>query len=548
MLRSSVGISIVAGSLLQGLCMMPACGAGANATGFGGSSSSGGGVGSSGDGSGGALEPDGGFTFVGSSGGGTSSVGGVVCPSGWQCNVPCSPGTGTQITGTVMDPAGANPLYNVVAYVPTTALGTLPSGVPTGTDACSCSALFQGNPIAYATTSTNGTFKITNAPVGQNIPLVIQIGKWRKQVAVNTTSCATTNAGTINLPKNSSEGSLPDIAVSTGAADSLECLLVRVGIDPAEYVPGWTRPGHVHIYNGGSPTILGVPFPGIGREANPMAGAPVSSVGLWGSTADLMKNDLILLSCEAAEPANAIPQNLEDYLNAGGRAFASHFHYAWFNGSAAGGYNAPADWGGNLAQWSPGIGGGTATGDVGGEIVTTLTTNGGGTFAKGVALDAWLTGVHALGTSNVPAADLAIAEPRYNANVTTQKPSQPWVQLDPATDTSSAPTMFFSFDTPVSTAENARYCGRAVFSSLHVGGASYDGVNCNAGGGGIGGLPGEDCNPGHVPAAPPPAGCDTSHPLSPQEKVLEFMLFDLSSCVVPDTEEDAGPGTIIIPK
>jgi len=79
-----------------------------------------------------------------------------------------------------------------------------------------------------------------------------------------------------------------------------------------------------------------------------------------------------------------------------------------------------------------------------------------------------------------------------------------------------------------------------------VGGASYDGVNCTTGAANPGGAVG--CNTGHIAAAPPPTGCDTTHPLSPQEKVLEYMLFDLSSCVVPDSVEDAGAGMIITPK
>jgi hypothetical protein len=179
--------------------------------------------------------------------------------------------------------------------------------------------------------------------------------------------------------------------------------------------------------------------------------------------------------------------------------------------------------------------------------VTTL-TGGSGSFAKGVALNTWLGEVSALGQAGVPAADVSVAAPRYNASVTTQAPSQSWIQLDPSTATSTSPTLYFSFDTPVgATAASdggAQYCGRAVFSGLHVGGASYDGVNCSGTGAGGGG---EGCNTGHVAAAPPPTGCDTTHPLSPQEKVLEFMLFDLSSCVIPDTippTNDAGIPTI----
>jgi hypothetical protein len=82
--------------------------------------------------------------------------------------------------------------------------------------------------------------------------------------------------------------------------------------------------------------------------------------------------------------------------------------------------------------------------------------------------------------------------------------------------------MYFSFDTPVNAPQAPgggppQYCGRVAFSDMHV-----------------------DGNPQTKDRLPPPGGCANAD-LSPQEKVLEFMLFDLSSCVIPDTEApDAG--------
>jgi hypothetical protein len=143
-----------------------------------------------------------------------------------------------------------------------------------------------------------------------------------------------------------------------------------------------------------------------------------------------------------------------------------------------------------------------------GKIVQTLN---GSTmpFPKGVALYQWLGIVNALGVMNAPAMELPMIPPRYNAIVGPgNKPSQPWVN-----DDMSSNTMYFSFDTPVNAQPAAdggapNYCGRAVFSDLHVSGAQ--------------------------PVPDPSPGC-TAADLTPQEKALEFMLFDLSSCVIPDT-------------
>jgi hypothetical protein len=43
-----------------------------------------------------------------------------------------------------------------------------------------------------------------------------------------------------------------------------------------------------------------------------------------------------------------------------------------------------------------------------------------------------------------------------------------------------------------------------------------------------------------------PTGC-AMHPLTPQEKALEFMLFDLSSCLVPPGQAPRPPNSVGAP-
>jgi hypothetical protein len=98
-----------------------------------------------------------------------------------ECNQTCP---AANLTGTIYDPAGVNPLPNVVLYVPNTAVTALSDGVQCDT----CASLYSGTPIASAITAANGTFTLSNVPVGVNFPLVIQTGRWRRQVTVNAIS------------------------------------------------------------------------------------------------------------------------------------------------------------------------------------------------------------------------------------------------------------------------------------------------------------------------------------------------------------------------
>jgi len=430
---------------------------------------------------------------------------------------PSCPGGGsTTISGTVYDPSFQDPLYNITVFVPKSP--TLPK-LASGASCNTCSALFP-EIAASAVTDANGHFIIQYAPAGPNIPLVVQTGKWRKEYMLPSVTLCADNPQpdkSLRLPKNAhGDGDLPDIAISTGGADSLECLPLRIGVDADEYVGGGGGPGHIHIFTGAG-------------GASTMPASPESFVNLWDTTADLMKNDVLLLSCEGEETVNMTPQNqqsLVDYSGAGGRVFASHYHYAWFN---TGPFAAD-----NLATWAPG--GNTVDDAVAnpGDVITTLAN--GAVFPEGAALKQWLGLVNALTNGQLP-----IWFARHNADVgaANQPPSQPWIALDPAVPPpDSNATMYFSFDTPIGKSPT---CGRVVYSDLHVSGGP---------GKSAGGAP-PDYPPvprvrgvrGGVDMPMPnivPTGC-AMHPLTPQEKALEFMLFDLSSCLVPIGEIPKAP-------
>jgi len=436
-----------------------------------------------------------------------------------QCVDNTCPGGGTtSISGVVYDPAGNDPLYGIVAYVPS----TTPSPITTGASCTSCNSLYTGNPIAYGVTDPTGKFTISGVPDGTNIPLVIQVGKWRRQYTIpNVSKCTDNDASALlntklALPSSQAVGDIPAIAISTGAADTLECLLVRIGVDESEYGGGPSGTGRIHIFTTNNPSS--------GPGANTSPGAPTSSVSLWAMDSQIMPYDIVLLTCEGAETDGVLPQTLFDYAQGGGRVFASHFHYAWFTNTQTPNPFIPE----NLAAWTPTAETyTTANGVI--DAVIEQTLPGGGTFPRGVAMAAWLANVNAL----EPDGELQIEQARHNAVVTSANtPSLPWIVADQTANPAGA-TQYFSFDTPFGTAP-AEQCGRVVYSDLHVGAASNDYGGYQTSGTGYGLID----QPAIVPT-----GC-TQGMLSDQEKALEFMLFDLSGCITPSNQGAGGVVTL----
>ncbi|HEY8039537.1 MAG TPA: carboxypeptidase regulatory-like domain-containing protein, partial [Polyangiaceae bacterium] len=155
----------------------------------------------------------------------------------------------TTVSGVVFDPAGQNPLYDVIVYIPNAPLAPLTAGVTCD----QCGVLASGSPISTALTGPSGKFLLADVPAGDGIPLVIQLGKWRRQLVIpNVAPCRDnpmSDPRLMRLPAKQSEGDMPQMAVATGGCDPFECLLRKIGIDRSEFTEAGGG-GKVHLYQG----------------------------------------------------------------------------------------------------------------------------------------------------------------------------------------------------------------------------------------------------------------------------------------------------------
>jgi len=374
--------------------------------------------------------------------------------------VTCAGGATTTISGTVFNPAKSDPLYNVVVYIPNATPAPFKPGV-----SCEKCGTVSGEPIAAALSGADGKFRVENVPAGDNIPLVIQIGRWRRQVVIPKVTACTDNpldGELTRLPKNKKEGDIPLTAIVTSTYDPTECILRKIGIDDTEFN---ISTGRIHLYKGNGSYI--------GTET------PAGTV-LWSSLPKLKNYDLVAFPCSSVASDTTSKQNVIDYANAGGRVFATDLSYPWVDASAPAPFSGTATWGS----------GSTAN-------PFTIDTS----FPKGKALADWLKNVGA--TPTYASINLTGTYARATGvNGATRK----WI-------TNASTVQHFTFNAPVGAAE-ASQCGRVVYSSFHVasgGGSVAFPTNCGAGA------------------------------LTPQEKVLEFMLFDLASCVQTDKETPKPP-------
>jgi len=415
----------------------------------------------------------------------------------------CAAGSETKLTGTVRAPGfpgqPGDPVYNAIVYVPNSAVAAFSQTVTCET----CGAPASGDPLVSARSAADGTFTLTNVPAGTNIPLVIQIGRWRRQIVIPTVTACQSLALTTDqtrLPRNQSEGDIPRTAIATGRVDTLECVLRKMGVDDAEF----THPsggGRIHLYRAehsggcGSLPCEGQAAPGGMAQWNydELVGAPDGGTG----TNRLAQYDMVVLPCQGSERDKDSDQvdNLRDYANAGGRIFSSHYSYAWLyntddNGSPAYPFQG-------TANWRTSGSGAILTGSSPPNPFTATIDQ---SFARGAAFASWMFNLGASTTLG----QISIADGRHQVN-SVVAPSQRWIYGTNSNASDSTTLQHYTFDTEIGKPP-AQQCGRVLFSNFHVADVS------------------------NAAASTFPGACANT-PLTAQERALEFMFFDLASCV-----------------
>ncbi|WP_263417223.1 choice-of-anchor D domain-containing protein [Terriglobus albidus] len=376
--------------------------------------------------------------------------------------VTCPSGQTTSISGKIYAPNGTDPLPNVTVYIPNAPVDPFTAGV-------SCPVVGtppSGSPLVGTVSDVDGSFTLTNVPVGANLPLVIVSGRWRRQLTVpGTTACADTSFDA-SMPKDHTEGDIPKIAIVTGAADSVECVLRKVGIKDSEFTDP-SGAGHINFYS---------------ASVNPGARASTATpneTALDVSSSTLNAYDVLMLPCQGTNLNTRNSAQLaafQNFVNSGGRVYASHYSYVWMY------HNPPFD---GVVNWSlghyPPADNGTATVNQ--------------TFGGGQTLAQWLQLVGASTTLG----QMNISTLRFDFT-TVNPPTKTWLTLN--NTALSNPVMQFTFDTPIS---SSNQCGRVLFDEYHVENPTIPNQNVI--------FPNE---------------CPNT-PMTPQEKLLEYSLFSLTS-------------------
>jgi hypothetical protein len=279
-----------------------------------------------------------------------------------------------------------------------------------------------------------------------------------------------------------------------------------MGVDPMEFTTNTsTYDGRIHLYDGNGAT-------------SSVAATTPSEAALMGTGGTFNSYDQIIFPCWGVDPtvfksANAKTAtelaNLVAYANAGGHFFATHYSYSWlYNNSPFSG----------TAQWDVNANENLApTTGVVSQTVPKLPVSTPGVFVE------WLNYIQGLSNFSAPPppnpADVTVTSARHDVDAVSGQ-STSWItgtDPSPKAGSSSQMLLHYTFDTPVG---QASQCGHAIFSDFHVTNQSNTALFT---------FPADSASE-----------CGSA-PMTAQEKILEYMIWDLASCVVTPPQPSCTP-------
>jgi hypothetical protein len=418
-----------------------------------------------------------------------ADLAGAPSTGGMTFNDMCS-GTPTTITGAILAPNGKDPIASAFAYVPSMRTDFPPNV------SCELCNMQLDTPWATTTSAPDGTFTldIGAVPFAPTVQLTVNKGRFRHTATITVTPCQANNAADTALPGKAKAGvdDIPKIAVATGNQDQLDTVLGAMGLDTSagfDCFEGRIKPT-------GTSTLKKLTTPCGSRTGLTFVEDLLTNETM------LESYNLVFLSCVpgkfkslSATQQSQIVANLQTWTQKGGRLFVTDNSYDYLaqafpsdinfldgntavdaaNMGAGGTTSSPVQYQGrvndtNLATWLSVVGA-VPSG------TNTLTLNG--------YLNKWSV------IASVPMSTVDEVDATNAVAYTTLTPSP-----KPGPVSTYPQSVKFDIDSA------GQACGRAIYTSYHTLLSTTTSIDPNV-------------------------------MLSPQERILEYLMFEAGACVGP---------------
>ncbi len=224
---------------------------------------------------------------------------------------PSCPGQEVTISGKVLAPNGADPVPGATVFIPS----RVPELFPPEVRCEVCAQLGTNNNLWTTTSDYDGSFSLRGVCPGTRT-LIFQNGRFRRKITVPVGASKTivVPPAQSRLPRRNKEFSdldaIPRIAVATGDYDKMECVLRKLGLPDGTY----------DLYDGAKYLKTSPAKPAFSTLAT--------------SLSQMKKYNIIFINCtnnahESLLKQAAVRDNLEQYVRAGGRLYVTDWSYDW---------------------------------------------------------------------------------------------------------------------------------------------------------------------------------------------------------------------------